>query len=227
MCRSLSRTLSRPLRLAYPPSTAHPARMPATPSDDVTRLLHDAAAGDDDAYDRVFQLVYEDLRKRAHWVRRGRNATVNTTALVHEAYLHLLPSQRADWENRRHFLGVASRAMRQVLVAAARKRNARKRGGDAVEVSLEESGLGDRIPAEGTSGTLSPEMVLVLDEALTELERLSPRQGRVVECRFFAGMSVEETAEMLQISAPTVKRDWRAARAWLLRAMDEERGEDT
>lgn len=193
------------------------------PPTDVTRLLRDAADGDASAYDRAFDLVYDELKRRARWIRRGRNATVNTTALVHEAYLHLMPSRDAAWEGRSHFLGVAARAMRQVLVAAARRRSAQKRGGEAVDVSLEASSAAGQVADPGAAG-VSPELVLALNAALEELEALSPRQARVVEYRYFAGMSVEETAEALDVSAPTVKRDWRAARAWLATRMDGERG---
>lgn len=183
--------------------------------DDITRLLRSATEGDERAFDRVFQIVYDELHGLAHHVRRGRSATLNTTALVHEAYLRLLPSQDYPWEGRSHFMGVAARAMRQVLVRAAERKSTAKRGGGKADVSLDES----HHKALGGSGAVEPEQVLVLDEALDRLEAMNPRQARVVECRFFAGMSVEETAAALDISTPTVKRDWRAARAWLAREL--------
>lgn len=183
--------------------------------DDITRLLRSATEGDERAFDRVFQIVYDELHGLAHHVRRGRSATLNTTALVHEAYLRLLPSQDYRWEGRSHFMGVAARAMRQVLVRAAERKSTAKRGGGKADVSLDES----HHKALGGSGPVEPEQVLALDEALDRLEAMNPRQARVVECRFFAGLSVEETAAALDISTPTVKRDWRAARAWLAREL--------
>ena len=186
----------------------------------ITRLLNDAASGDDLAYEQVFQAVYKELHDLAHHVRRGRaSETMNTTALVHEAYIKLLPSQGMDWDGRRHFMGVAARAMRQVLVRAAEKRNAAKRGSGQEDVSLESTD-GFQVGTDGP--TVEPERIVALDEALKRLEAVDERAARVVECRYFAGLSVEETAEALGISEPTVKRDWRGARAWLAREMKDE-----
>ncbi len=188
---------------------------PAPPPEaEVTRLLHSAADGDEQAFDRVFQLVYDELHRLARIIRRGKaSETLNTTALVHEAYVRLVPSQKLEWAGRGHFLAVAARAMRQVMVRAAERKTTAKRGGGEAPIAFEEE-------LHGSSGDqVSPERVLVLDEALARLEALEPRQARVVECRFFAGLSVEETAGALGISEPTVKRDWRAARAWLAREM--------
>ncbi|MEZ4417955.1 MAG: ECF-type sigma factor [Gemmatimonadota bacterium] len=187
------------------------------PPEEVTRLLESASSGDGEAFDRVFRVVYDELRGLARLVRRGRaSETLNTTALVHEAYLRLLPSQGLAWQGRSHFMGVAARAMRQVLVRAAERRSTLKRGGGKVDLPLEEAVAG----ALGTDAvSVEPERILALDAALMKLEAMSPRQARVVECRFFAGMSVEETAQALAISEPTVKRDWSAARAWLAREM--------
>lgn len=188
---------------------------PAEPQ--VTQLLNDASEGDQAAFDRVFQIVYAELTRLARQVRRGRaSETLNTTALVHEAYLHLLPSKELAWKGRGHFLAVAARAMRQVLVRAAEKRTAQKRGGGQVDIELDER---LHSPADASGSPLEPERVVLLDEALRGLEEFSPRQARIVECRFFAGLSVEETAAALGVSEPTVKRDWRAARAWLAREM--------
>ncbi|MBT8405394.1 MAG: sigma-70 family RNA polymerase sigma factor [Gemmatimonadetes bacterium] len=185
---------------------------------DVNRLLASAAGGDSAAFDQVFRIVYDELRQLARQVRRGRGAaTVNTTALVHEAYLRLLPSRTFAWEGRSHFMGVAARAMRQVLVRAAERRSAGKRGGGAVDLSLDDA---VHAPLQAPAGSISAEQIIALDAAIERLEALDPRQARVVECRFFAGLSVDETAAALNVSAPTVKRDWRAARAWLARALD-------
>ncbi|MCA9736520.1 MAG: ECF-type sigma factor [Gemmatimonadota bacterium] len=187
------------------------------PPEEITRLLESASSGDGEAFDRVFRVVYDELRGLARLVRRGRaSETLNTTALVHEAYLRLLPSQGLAWQGRSHFMGVAARAMRQVLVRAAERRSAIKRGGGDEPVSLVES---QHQRLGGDVGQVEPERILVLDAALSRLEALSPRQARVVECRFFAGLSVEETAQALSVSEPTVKRDWSAARAWLAREM--------
>lgn len=187
------------------------------PPEEITRLLESASSGNGEAFDRVFRVVYDELRGLARLVRRGRaSETLNTTALVHEAYLRLLPSQGLAWQGRSHFMGVAARAMRQVLVRAAERRSAIKRGGGDEPVSLVES---QHQRLGGDVGQVEPERILVLDAALSRLEALSPRQARVVECRFFAGLSVEETAQALSVSEPTVKRDWSAARAWLAREM--------
>ena len=191
--------------------------MPRSPlsEPDVTRLLNAAGDGDEDAFRRVFDVVYDELHRLAGQVRWGRaSETLNTTALVHEAYLHLLPSQDLAWKNRGHFLAVAARAMRQVLVRAAEKRTAAKRGGGRVHAELDER---IHTPADAEGMDATPERVVQLDDALRRLEEFAPRQARVVECRFFAGLSVEETAIALDVSEPTVKRDWRSARAWLAR----------
>lgn len=178
---------------------------------DVTRLLAAAGRGDGEAFDRVIPLVYEHLRGLARAVRRGPPGTLDTTALVHEAYLKLVPSAHRTWEGRAHFFGVAARAMRQVLADAAERRSAKKRGGEARRVTLDESAVGGR--------TVGHEELLDLEAALRELEAHSPRLVRVVECRFFAGLSLEETAEAVGVSTATVGRDWRAARAELSRRL--------
>jgi RNA polymerase sigma factor (TIGR02999 family) len=184
---------------------------------EVTALLHRARGGDRQAWDDVFDRVYGELRRRAEWVRRGRAGdTMSATALVHEAYLKLIPSADLEFRDRAHFLAVAARAMRQVLVGAARQRLAKKRGGDDWIVALNDR---DDIPAE----TARPERLLALDAALERLAALDPRQAAIVEYRFFAGLTVEEAAAVLGLSEPTVKRDWRAARAWI--ASELERGD--
>jgi RNA polymerase sigma factor (TIGR02999 family) len=185
---------------------------------DFTVLLRAASAGDASAFDEAFARVYDELHRLAQQVRRGRaSETLGATALVHEAYLKLSPSADVRWEGHNHFMRVAARAMRQVLVGAARERLAAKRGGGDFAVTLDESAHGVEMRADE---------LVALDEALVRLGAMDARQAQVVELRFFAGLTAEETAEALDISAPTVQRDWRAARAWLalqLRADDTER----
>ena len=173
-------------------------------------MIDAARAGDRAAFDELFAAVYQELRGLAHVVGGDRHdRTLTTTEMVHEAYLKLLPSRDIAWEGRQHFLRVAARAMRQLLVDGARRRAVRKR---------EAARLGsDLHPAEAT--TLLPDEIVSLDDALRRLEAMSPRQAQVVECRLFAGLSVEETALALAVSEPTVKRDWRVARAWLTSAL--------
>ena len=189
---------------APPPDRARPT----DEDDEVSALLRAASSGDDRAFDRAFSRVYDELHRLARLVRGGRASdTLGATALVHEAYLKLLPSAGNEWEGRRHFLRVAARAMRQVLVGAARERLAAKRGGgEEFSVTLDEA---------AHAAPMRAEELLALDEALVELGTLDERQARVVELRWFAGLTAEETADVLGISEPTVHRDWRAARAWL------------
>jgi RNA polymerase sigma factor (TIGR02999 family) len=157
--------------------------------------------------DYLFSLTYEELRRLASTVRRGdRSITLNTTALVNEAWLKLAKFPRFTSESPLHFKRIAARAMRQLLVEAARRRNAGKRGEGAISISLSE--------AAGEIGT-SDRKLLALDSALGELAELSPRQATMVEARFFAGMNMTEAASLLNVSEATMQRDWRAARAWL------------
>jgi len=159
----------------------------------------------------MFSAAYEELRRLAATIRRDDpGATLTPTALVNEAWLKLRASTHLAPASRLHFKRIAGRAMRQVLVEAARRRNATKRGGGVAPVTL------DELSREGAS---TPEQVLALDAALEELGRVSPRQVAMIECRFFAGLDVAETAEALGISEATVLRDWRAARAWLAHAL--------
>jgi RNA polymerase sigma factor (TIGR02999 family) len=177
------------------------------PSDQtVTQLLQAAEAGDDAAFRQLYARTYDELRRLAHRVRSGEGQTLNTTALVHEAYLKLVPGAGLA-RDRVHFFRIAARAMRQVLVDAARRRATRSRNDDMLRVEMSEAA--HRIPAD----------ILELERALVELESLSRRQAEVVECRFYVGLSVEETAAALGVSTPTVKRDWRVARAWLAQAL--------
>ncbi|HVS02415.1 MAG TPA: ECF-type sigma factor [Thermoanaerobaculia bacterium] len=174
---------------------------------EVTRLLQAHQAGDVGALDRLVPLVYDDLRRLARRQLAGhRRGHLDTTALVHEVYLKLVDQTRIPGESRRHFLAVAARAMRQVVVDFARRRQARKRGGEQVHLTLDAATVAVEEEAE---------MLLALDEALRRLGELDPRLIRVVECRFFAGLSEEETAGALALSTRTVQRDWTRARAWL------------
>lgn len=190
----------------------HPA--PASPSDGspglVTRLLHDAESGREGALDEVFPVVYDELQRLARMVRRDRSGQVCTTALVHEAYLRLVQSEHLSWSGRRHFFRLAARAMRQVLVRDAERRQSGKRGGGVAPVTLNE----DLHAAPATDAQL-----LDLHEALDRLHALDERQAAVIEIRFFAGLSIEETADVLGVSTPTVSRDWKLARVWLSRAL--------
>ncbi|HME56860.1 MAG TPA: sigma-70 family RNA polymerase sigma factor [Terracidiphilus sp.] len=175
---------------------------------EITRLLLELRRGNPEAEAKLVPLVYEHLhRLAASYMRRERpEHTLQPTALVNETYLRLIPQADATWENRAHFFGFAARLMRQILVDHARRRNAGKRGG-----------LINKLPLEKAL-EFSPERsreLLELDDALRSLESLDPRQSRVVELRFFGGLTEEETAEVLGIWSRTVKRDWRVARAWL------------
>lgn len=192
--------------------------MDASASRDVTQLLRAAQQGDRAAFDEVYRALYDELRALARAVRSGhQSATLDTTALVHEAYLKLMPGPSGHVTDRSHFLGIAARAMRQVLVDAARKRSTAKRGAGIAVVQLDESA---QVVAEDASGAnVHPEDILRLDEALRQLEEWSPRQANVVECRVFAGLSITETARALNVSEPTVKRDWQSARAWLAQVL--------
>jgi RNA polymerase sigma factor (TIGR02999 family) len=181
-------------------------------STDVTPLLAGLNAGDAGSLDRVIALVYEELRRIAHRQLAGEQSghTLDTGALVHEAYLKLRQLDRMEWRSREHFLAMAARVMRRVLVDYAEARRAQKRGGAPIPVAIDAVALAADQPGEE---------ILALDEALRRLEARSERQSRVVECRFFAGMSVEETAAALDLSEATVKRDWVVARAWLNREL--------
>ncbi|HEX2168395.1 MAG TPA: ECF-type sigma factor [Longimicrobiales bacterium] len=176
--------------------------------DTVTQLLRAADSGDREAFQRLYVRTYDELRRLAHRVRDNPGQqTLNTTALVHEAYMKLVPGAGAIANDRVHFFRIAARAMRQVLVDAARRRATRNRGNALLAVET-----------VFTAERMSHD-VLDLESALVELESISPRQTEVIECRFFAGLSVEETAAALGISTPTVKREWRVARAWLAQAL--------
>jgi RNA polymerase sigma factor (TIGR02999 family) len=192
--------------------------MPDSVEAEVTRLLETVERGDRAALDALFPLVYEELRRLASRERRRLpgNATLNTTALVHEAYLKLVHRPRASWESRVHFLATAARAMRQILIDYARRRHRQKRGGVAVKVSLEDL---EGSAAPGLISAEDPALLLAFDEALRELERVNARQSQIVECLVFGGMTIEETAAALGISTASVSRGWAVARARLHRAI--------
>ena len=184
---------------------------------EVTQLLTDWSNGDQAALDKLMPLVYDELHRMAkrYMGRQQIGRTLQTTALIHEAYLRLIGQPAKRWQNRSHFFAVSAQAMRHVLVDYARSRHYAKRGGGAPAVSLDEAAF--------VSNERAAEL-LALDEALTELAELHRRQSRVVELRFFGGLSVEETAEVLKVSPDTVLRDGRMAKAWLHRALSRGKG---
>jgi RNA polymerase sigma factor (TIGR02999 family) len=179
---------------------------------EITRLLADWAGGDRGALDRLAPLVHAELRRIARRQMGGERQghTLQATALVNEAYLRLAGGEGFEWRDRAHFYAVCAQVMRHVLIDHARAHARDKRGGGAPHVSLDEAAL--------MGGGGASELV-ALDEALRELERLDPQKGRVVELRYFAGLSIEETAEVLNVSPTTVRREWRRAKAWLYRAL--------
>ncbi len=181
------------------------------PDQTITSLLEAVREGSEDAFEELYARVYGELKKLARKVRSGHSSeTLNTTALVHEAYERLAPGADAQVENQRHFFRLAARAMRFILIDSARKRHAIKRGGSATQITFNED---QHVSAIDLQDLLS------LNEALTRLETIDERKARVVECRYFAGLTIEDTAQALSISPPTVQRDWRAARAWLASEM--------
>lgn len=178
---------------------------------DVTQMLLQWSEGDQDALDRLLPILYDRLKRLAHARMRHERAdhTLNTTGLVHEAYLRLVDVDRVQWKDRTHFLAIASRVMRRVLINHARDRKAQKRGGGAPHEELHEERLMPDAKAE---------KLLELDDALQRLEAVYPRRGKAVELRYFGGLTLEEAAEVLDVSPPTVMRDVRFAEAWLARA---------
>jgi RNA polymerase sigma factor (TIGR02999 family) len=186
----------------------------------VARLLENLQSGDPAAPDELFTVLYAEIRKlarrqRARW--QG-NYTLNTTALVHEAYLKLVDQDRVDVQSRAHFHALTARAIRHILCSYARERGAQKRGGGLERLTLDEL----KLPVDGTGGSDEPWPDLAaLDEALQRLQQIDARQAKVVECRFFGGLTIEETAIAVGISSRTVKRDWAMAQAWLHRELTE------
>jgi RNA polymerase sigma factor (TIGR02999 family) len=183
-------------------------------TDDVTRLLVEWTGGNGEARDELMPLVYEELRRLAGSRLRGERPdhTLQVTALVNEAYIRLVDQTRVEWRNRAHFFAIAARIIRRILVDHARKRNAGKRGGDRVRVTLDEH------LAVSRQRELD---LLVLDDALGKLAAVDPDLAGLVDLRFFGGLTIEETAEALAVSPATVKREWATARAWLQREMSE------
>jgi RNA polymerase sigma factor (TIGR02999 family) len=186
--------------------------MPTPSTHEVTQLLLDWSDGDQAAFDALMPLVYDELRQMArHYMSRERPGhTLQTTALVNEAYLRLVDQKRVHWQNRAHFFAVAAQAMRRILIDYARKQRYAKRGGGAPKISLEEVAVMSQERAAD---------LVALDEALTILASIDPQQSRVVELRFFGGLTIEETAEVLRLSVDMVKREWATAKAWLSREM--------
>lgn len=187
---------------------------PAQNSQDITRMLKDWSGGNREALNRLLPYVYNELHRQAsRYLRRERSDhTLQTTALINEAYLKLIDQREVEWQNRAHFLAVAAQAMRRILVDYARTRKREKRGGEDVKLQLDEAAI--NTPANEKSIDL-----VALDEALTQLAEFDERQARVVELRYFSGMTEEETAEVLAISPATVRRDWNMAKAWLHRQL--------
>ena len=191
--------------------------MPDPSPSEITQLLQAWGGGDAKALDRLTPVVYDELRRMARRYIRRENPdnSLQATALVHEAYLKLVDAKVAQWQDRAHFFAVSARLMRRILVDAARTKDAAKRGGGAVRVEINESI--DGAPIED-------QQMLRLDDALDALAKFDPRKAQVVELRFFGGLSVEETAEVLKISEQSVLRDWKLARSWLAREMDRDAG---
>ena len=189
------------------------ACMPDSPATNVTRLLHQWKAGDRDALDRLIPLVYAELHALASRQLAGewRQGRLQTTAVVSEAYLRLM-GQRADWQDRAHFFAIAAQLMRRILVDHARRERRAKRGGSSIPVALDET-LAPPAPVLDVVDALD------LDRALEKLDGIDPDAARIVELRFFGGLTIEETAAALGVSAPTVKREWAVAKGWLYREL--------
>lgn len=172
---------------------------------EVTLLLREWGGGSRDAFDKLMPIIYNELRRLArNFLNKERSDSIQTTELVHEAFIKLTRQQSVDWQNRSHFFAIASQAMRRILIDAARERKAVKR--EAVKISLDET---PSIPVD------AEENLLALDAALNELAEFDDQQSRIVELRYFGGLTIEETAEVLSISPATVKREWAIARTWL------------
>ena len=192
--------------------------MTALDSADITGLLKAWGQGDQGALEQLMPLVYAQLQAQARRYMRGERSgvTLQSTALVHEAYLRLISAQDVDWHDRVHFFELSAQIMRRILVDAARARAAAKRGGGVVQPGHSSVVNLDNVPSVDSHAALS---LCALDDALDGLARIDPRRAKVIELRFFGGLSVEETADVLQVSPQTVMRDWRLARAWLAREL--------
>ncbi len=186
--------------------------MPPLCSQELTTLLHAWRNGDQRALDKLVPLVYDELHRLAHryMLRERAGHTLQTTAIVNEAYLRLIDAQQVEWKDRAHFFAISANLMRRILVEFARSRGRNKRGGDVRKVELDEALVGS--PRRGTD-------LVALDDALTALATMDERKAKVIELRFFGGLSVEETAEVLNVSPDTVMRDWRLAKVWLWREL--------
>jgi RNA polymerase sigma factor (TIGR02999 family) len=186
-------------------------------SPNVTQLLLDWRSGDKTALDKLLPLVHAEMSRLAkHYMRRERAGhTLQTSALVNEAYLRLVDHKNIQWQNRAHFFGVAAQAMRRILVDHARRRGYLKRGGGAKQVSLDQAAIVPEKESEHAD-------IVALDAALDKLGEFDPRKSRIIELRYFGGLSVEETAEVMEVSSVTIKREWSTARAWLMREISGE-----
>ncbi len=187
----------------------------ALPSHEITQLLRAWSGGDQEALEKLAPLIHQELQRAAHrhMIREQPGHTLQTTALVNEVYLQLLDVRDASWQDRLHFFAVCAQLMRHILTDYARSRQALKRGGAAPHVLLDDTAVVTNEP----SGEL-----LAVDEALNKLAAFDPRKSQVVELRFFGGLSIEETAEVLKVSVVTVARDWKLAKAWLLQELNSE-----
>jgi RNA polymerase sigma-70 factor, ECF subfamily len=188
-------------QISQNPMAEHPS--------EITRLLIELTDGNRDVVDLILPHIYDELKRLASgYLRKERSDhTLQPTALVHEAYMKLIDQRRVQWQNRAHFFGIAAQVMRRILMDHARKHQAGKRGGEAEKLSIEEEIL---VVSQGRSAEL-----IALDEALEELSRIDPQKAKIVELRYFGGLSIEETAEVVGVSVPTVNRHWRTAKAWL------------
>jgi len=193
--------------------------MDGSRSGEITDLLRAWRAGDSAALDRLTTILYNELHRIASRYMRSEKLghTLQTTALVNEVYLRLVDVSNVDWQHRAQFFGVAAQLMRRILVDAARTRHSRKRGGDVVKINLDETAIVSPEPDE---------VVLALDVALETLQQLAPRQAKVVELRYFGGLTEDETAEVMNTTSRTVRRDWQFARAWLMRELTPSTGKD-
>jgi RNA polymerase sigma-70 factor, ECF subfamily len=183
--------------------------MTSQPADDITQMLIELTDGNQDVVDQILPHIYGELRRLAgSYLRRERSDhTLQPTALVHEAYMKLVDQRQVKWQNRAHFFGIAAQVMRRILMDHARKHKAEKRGGEADKLPLE-----DEILVVSTNRS---DQLLALDEALETLAKLDPQKAKIVELRYFGGLSIEETAEVMGVSVPTINRQWRTAKAWL------------
>jgi RNA polymerase sigma factor (TIGR02999 family) len=189
--------------------------MTELPAAHITRLLRDWQSGDREALDRLIPLVYEELRLIAsrHLSREPPHGVIQTTALVNETYMKLVDQRRVDWQSRAHFFAIAAQVMRRVLIDDARRRLRHKRGGDAVTIAVED------LSATAQDAPLDALDIIAVDRALRQLQQLDPDQARIVELRFFGGLTVEETSAVLGMSRASVEREWALAKGWLHRAL--------